>query len=190
MNNKGADQPAHPHSLISAFVVHCLDNTILQLKAISLDCTSNMSIYCTKSTQIFQRGAPLRVTRVTNVTEELIDPKHYISQKWFQRTSFQKIWAFFLPVTSETNVTKVDSMETVNILYPIPCNKKKQGFSFSGGWRNGWNKSNEKNIWAIFLPETSETNVTKVDSMEMPIFFIPYHETKETEIFFSWRMKK
>ena len=27
-NNKGADQPAHPHprSLISAFVIHCLDN--------------------------------------------------------------------------------------------------------------------------------------------------------------------
>ena len=24
-NNKGADQPAHPHSLISTFVVHCLD---------------------------------------------------------------------------------------------------------------------------------------------------------------------
>ena len=24
-NNKGADQPAHPHSLISAFVVCCLD---------------------------------------------------------------------------------------------------------------------------------------------------------------------
>ena len=23
-NNKGADQPAHPHSLISAFVVRCL----------------------------------------------------------------------------------------------------------------------------------------------------------------------
>ena len=27
-NNKGADQPAHPRSLISAFVVHCLDNII------------------------------------------------------------------------------------------------------------------------------------------------------------------
>ena len=27
-NNKGADQPAHPHSLISAFVVRCLDSTI------------------------------------------------------------------------------------------------------------------------------------------------------------------
>ena len=27
-NNKGADQPAHPHSLISAFVVHCLDSVI------------------------------------------------------------------------------------------------------------------------------------------------------------------
>ena len=25
-NNKGADQPAHPCSLISTFVVHCLDN--------------------------------------------------------------------------------------------------------------------------------------------------------------------
>ena len=26
VNNKGADQPAHPHSLISTFVVHCLDS--------------------------------------------------------------------------------------------------------------------------------------------------------------------
>ena len=25
-NNKGADQPAHPHSLISAFIVRCLDS--------------------------------------------------------------------------------------------------------------------------------------------------------------------
>ena len=33
--NKEADQPAHPRSLISAFVVRCLDsNEILQLKAI------------------------------------------------------------------------------------------------------------------------------------------------------------
>ena len=27
-NNKGADHPAHPRSLISAFVVHCLDSII------------------------------------------------------------------------------------------------------------------------------------------------------------------
>ena len=27
-NNKGADQPAHPRSLISAFVIHCLKSTI------------------------------------------------------------------------------------------------------------------------------------------------------------------
>ena len=27
-NNEGADQPAHPHSLISAFVVRCLDSII------------------------------------------------------------------------------------------------------------------------------------------------------------------
>ena len=28
VNNKGADQPAHPHSLISTFVVPCLDSII------------------------------------------------------------------------------------------------------------------------------------------------------------------
>ena len=28
-NNKGADQTAHPHSLISAFVVRCLDSIII-----------------------------------------------------------------------------------------------------------------------------------------------------------------
>ena len=27
-NNKGADQPAHSRSLISAFVVHCLDSVM------------------------------------------------------------------------------------------------------------------------------------------------------------------
>ena len=25
VNNKGADQPAHPRSLINTFIVHCLD---------------------------------------------------------------------------------------------------------------------------------------------------------------------
>ena len=33
-NNKGADQPAHPRSLISTFVVHCLDS-IIHLLAIA-----------------------------------------------------------------------------------------------------------------------------------------------------------
>ena len=38
VNNKGADQPAHQRSLISAFVGRCLDNNeILQLNAIQLD---------------------------------------------------------------------------------------------------------------------------------------------------------
>ena len=36
-NNKGADQPAHPHSLISTFVVCCLDSII------SLDSTAKIS---------------------------------------------------------------------------------------------------------------------------------------------------
>ena len=30
-NNKGADQPAHPRSLISAFVIHYLENTVVKL---------------------------------------------------------------------------------------------------------------------------------------------------------------
>ena len=34
LNNKGADQPEHPHSLISAFVVRCLDS-ITPLDSIS-----------------------------------------------------------------------------------------------------------------------------------------------------------
>ena len=29
-NNKGADQPVHPHSLIRAFIVRCLDSIIPQ----------------------------------------------------------------------------------------------------------------------------------------------------------------
>ena len=33
-NNKGAGQPAHLHSLISTFVVHCLDS-IISLVSIS-----------------------------------------------------------------------------------------------------------------------------------------------------------
>ena len=31
MNNTGAEQPAHPHSLISAFVIHFLESTICKL---------------------------------------------------------------------------------------------------------------------------------------------------------------
>ena len=33
-NNKGADQPAHPRSLISAFVVRCLD-TVMSLVSLT-----------------------------------------------------------------------------------------------------------------------------------------------------------
>ena len=38
-NNKGADQPAHPRSLISAFVVRCLDS----IHVISLDSIAEIS---------------------------------------------------------------------------------------------------------------------------------------------------
>ena len=42
-NNKGADQPAHPHSLISAFVVCCLDS-IISLDSIAE--ISTLASYC------------------------------------------------------------------------------------------------------------------------------------------------
>ena len=39
VNNKGADQPEHPHSLISAFVIHLLESIISRLA------TSTMPIF-------------------------------------------------------------------------------------------------------------------------------------------------
>ena len=46
VNNKSADQPAHPRSLISAFVVRCLDsNKLLQLNDIHImHCISNLTV--------------------------------------------------------------------------------------------------------------------------------------------------
>ena len=45
VNNKGADQPAHPHSLISTFVVHCLDSIIplVSISKISSLCLASVA---------------------------------------------------------------------------------------------------------------------------------------------------
>ena len=37
-NNKGTDQPAHPRSLISAFIVRCLDSIISQVSIVIIAC--------------------------------------------------------------------------------------------------------------------------------------------------------
>ena len=44
-NNKGADQPAHPCSLISAFVVRCLDSIIplVSMSEISSLCLASVA---------------------------------------------------------------------------------------------------------------------------------------------------
>ena len=44
-NNKGADQPAHPCSLISAFVVRCLDSIIplVSISEISSLCLASVA---------------------------------------------------------------------------------------------------------------------------------------------------
>ena len=44
-NNKGADQPAHSCSLISAFDIHCMDSIILLLSTF-LD--SNVSLFLSR----------------------------------------------------------------------------------------------------------------------------------------------
>ena len=35
-NHKGADQPAHPHSLVSAFVVRCVESLLIKLAACTI----------------------------------------------------------------------------------------------------------------------------------------------------------
>ena len=42
-NNKGADQPAHPCSLISAFIVHCLDS-IIHVSQVSISKFSSLML--------------------------------------------------------------------------------------------------------------------------------------------------
>ena len=37
-NSKGVDQPAHPRSLISAFVVRCLDNVMSLVTVTKISC--------------------------------------------------------------------------------------------------------------------------------------------------------
>ena len=46
MNNKGADQPAHPHSLISAFVFRSFESIISRL---SVDKETGLSIALSKT---------------------------------------------------------------------------------------------------------------------------------------------
>ena len=43
-NNKGADQPAHPRSLISAFVVRCLDSIIPLVSIFEISCLYLVSV--------------------------------------------------------------------------------------------------------------------------------------------------
>ena len=50
-NNRGADQPAHPCSLISAFVVHCLDsirslNSIAEISRLYLVSVASQAGLC------------------------------------------------------------------------------------------------------------------------------------------------
>ena len=43
-NNKGTDQPAHPRSLISAFVVRCLVSIICLVSILAISCLQLASV--------------------------------------------------------------------------------------------------------------------------------------------------
>ena len=43
-NNKGADQPAHPRSLISAFAFHCLDSVMTLVSVTKILCLMLASV--------------------------------------------------------------------------------------------------------------------------------------------------
>ena len=57
VNNKGADQPVHPGSLISTFVVHCLDSIISVVSILAISCLqlasaveqTGLSLTCSKT---------------------------------------------------------------------------------------------------------------------------------------------
>ena len=54
-NNKGADQPAHHHSLISAFVIRCLDSTTPLLARLQLVSVQFESLLVTNPEDRFSR---------------------------------------------------------------------------------------------------------------------------------------
>ena len=64
-NNKGADQPAQAHSLISTFVVHCLVS-IIPLSSISkiasLSCKSDQCPSCTPHKETLCPWLPIELT--------------------------------------------------------------------------------------------------------------------------------
>ena len=75
VNNKGADQPAHPHSLISAFVVHCLDSiisrvSISEISSLYLASVAAQSGLCLTWSQTLKTG--FLVTRLIIIVETSI----------------------------------------------------------------------------------------------------------------------
>ena len=59
-NNKGADQPAHPRSLISAFVVRCLDSvmslvTVTKMSCLRLTSAAELDLVRNSRRQVFSR---------------------------------------------------------------------------------------------------------------------------------------
>ena len=81
-NNKGADQPARPHSLISAFVVHCLDRIISLVSVTKISSLMLASVAEQASLRLtwsetpedtFSRGAAL-MYYIRNLMQNLILP--------------------------------------------------------------------------------------------------------------------
>ena len=81
VNNKGADQPAHPRSLISAFIVRCLGSikplvSISEISSLHLASMAAQASLCLTWSQTLKTG--FLVTRLKSITQHTSRDTVYI----------------------------------------------------------------------------------------------------------------
>ena len=74
-NNKGADQPAHPRSLISAFVVRCLDSVMSLVSATKISSLMLASVAEQASLSLIWSETP--ESRFSHDEANIIDDNYY-----------------------------------------------------------------------------------------------------------------
>ena len=92
-NNKGADQPAHPRSLISAFVVRCLDNikpllAIAEISSLYLTSVAEQASLSVTWSQTPKTG--FLVTRLRNITINIIKIRKYCKKAYLEQVHQKK----------------------------------------------------------------------------------------------------
>ena len=104
-NKKGADQPAHPCSLISTFVIHCLDSMICKLalskvsrfQKVSVAEQAGLNLTWSKSQKTHFRVMTLRLILVYACLSQFLGSLCYIK---FWGLHFFLPFAHFFPIIS------------------------------------------------------------------------------------------